>query len=559
MSKPRPDNPLIVQGGGMVLLDLHSPRADTARQRLAAFAELVRSPEHVHTYRIDALSVWNARAAGLSAEAMAETLEDCAKYPLPEGYRSQLLELASRYGRVVLGPGEKGPVLHTDTQALAVLLAADAGVAPLLGDRVGPCAFSFAPRDRGWLKQALTAAGFPAEDLCGYEDGDRLAVELRDGRHPAPSFALRPYQEEAAAAFLGSSGRPGGSGVVVLPCGAGKTVVGLAVVAALSQQALVLCTSNTAVAQWRRELLSKTTVRAEDVAEYSGERKEVGPITLATYQMVTWRPAKDADFPHLALLDVRRFGLIVYDEVHVVPAPIFRATAGLQARRRLGLTATLVREDGREADVFSLIGPKRFDIPWRILEDQGFVAQAACTELRVALSPERELAYARAPRRAQFRVAAENERKEALAAELLDRHPGSRALVIGEYLSQLETLARTLGAPLVSGKTPEPERRRLFDSFRQGGVSRLVLSRVGNFALDLPDADLLIQVSGTYGSRQEEAQRLGRILRPKADGRVAHFYTLVSRHTCEEDFAGNRQRFLTEQGYAYRLEVAGSP
>ncbi|MBI5446544.1 MAG: DEAD/DEAH box helicase [Deltaproteobacteria bacterium] len=549
---------MIVQGDGTVLLDLHSPRADEARRRLAAFAELVRSPEHLHTYRIDVLSVWNVRAAGLAADAMVEVLEEYAKYPVPEGYRALLRDLATRYGRVVLGREDGRFVLRADAEALAKLLSADAEVAPLLGSRVGPSAFTFAPRDRGWLKQALTAAGFPAEDLCGYEDGDRLAVELLEGEHPTPAFTLRPYQEEAVAAFLGSSDGRGGSGIVVLPCGAGKTVVALAAVAALSQQTLMLCTSNTAVAQWRRELLSKTSLRPDDVAEYSAKSKEVGPITLATYQMVTWRPAQDADFPHLALFDARRFGLIVYDEVHVVPAPIFRATALLQARRRLGLTATLVLEDGREADVFSLIGPKRFDVPWRVLEDQGFVARAACTELRLALSPEREFAYATAPRQAQFRIAAENERKEALVADLLDRHPGSQALVIGEYLAQLEAVARALGAPLVTGKTPEPERRRLFDAFRRGEVTLLVLSRVGNFALDLPDADLLIQVSGTYGSRQEEAQRLGRILRPKEDGRTAHFYTLVSRHTREEDFALNRQRFLTEHGYAYRLEVDAS-
>ncbi len=556
MSAPRPENPLVVQGDGTVLLDLHSPRADEARERLAAFAELVRSPEHVHTYRIDALSVWNARAAGLAAADMLGVLDAYAKYPVPEGYRALLGELAGRYGRVVLAREGDLFVLRADTEALAEQLLRDPGVGPLLGPRLPGPAFRFAPRDRGWLKQALTAAGFPAEDRCGYEDGERLALALREG---ASGFALRPYQRDAVAAFLGDRPGSGGSGVVVLPCGAGKTVVGLAAMAALSQHTLVLCTSNTAVRQWRREILDKTTARPGDVATYGADGKRVGPITLATYQMVTWRGPGDADYPHLELFDARRFGLIVYDEVHVVPAPVFRATARLQARRRLGLTATLVREDGREADVFSLIGPKRFDIPWRTVEQQGFVARAVCTEVRVGLSPKREHAYARASRRGQFRVAAENERKKPLVRDLLGRHPGSRTLVIGEYLAQLEDLARFLGAPLVTGRTPEAERQRLFDGFRRGEVGVLVLSRVGNYALDLPNADLLIQVSGTYGSRQEEAQRLGRILRPKPDGRVARFYTLVSRHTREEDFALHRQRFLTEQGYTYRLEVIPDP
>jgi len=556
VSAPRPENPLVIQGDGTVLLDLHSPRADEARERLAAFAELVRGPEHVHTYRIDALSVWNARAAGLAAADMLGILDAYAKYPVPEGYRALLGELAGRYGRVVLSREGDLFVLRADTEALAEQLLRDPAVGPLLGPRLRGPAFRFAPRDRGWLKQALTAAGFPAEDRCGYEDGERLALALREG---AGGFALRPYQRDAVAAFLGDRPGSGGSGVVVLPCGAGKTVVGLAAMAALSQHTLVLCTSNTAVRQWRREILDKTTARPEDVATYGADGKRVGPITLATYQMVTWRGPGDADHPHLELFDARRFGLIVYDEVHVVPAPVFRATARLQARRRLGLTATLVREDGREADVFSLIGPKRFDIPWRAVEQQGFVARAVCTEVRVGLSPEREHAYARASPRGRFRVAAENERKKPLVRDLLGRHPGSRTLVIGEYLAQLEDLACFLGAPLVTGRTPEAERQRLFDAFRRGEVGVLVLSRVGNYALDLPNADLLIQVSGTYGSRQEEAQRLGRILRPKPDGRVAHFYTLVSRHTREEDFALHRQRFLTEQGYTYRLEVIPDP
>jgi DNA excision repair protein ERCC-3 len=555
MSAAKPLNPLIVQSDGTVLLDLHSPGAEEARQRISAFAELVKCPEHVHTYRIDSLSIWNARAAGLAPGAMVAALEEWGKYPLPAGYSRQIREIASRFGRVVLTREHGAYLIRMETAPLAEQISRENSVAEYLGERLDERSFSFSPANRGALKQALTRMGFPGEDLCGYEDGDALAISLRDNGKPQPAFAFRPYQREALDGFLLAGSKRGGSGVVVLPCGAGKTIVGLGAIAALGQETLILCTSNTAARQWRGELLTKTTVRPEQIAQYSAECKAVGPITITTYQLITWRAGRAEDFPHLAVFDAKRFGLIVYDEVHVVPAPVFRATARLQARRRLGLTATLVREDGRESDVFSLIGPKRYDVPWRVLEQQGFVAKAVCTEIRVPMHREREVGYALAPRRQQFRVAAENERKEALVRDLLELHPGSRALIMGEFISQVEALARHLEAPLLTGRTPKEEREELFDRFRQGTLPRLVLSKVGNFAVDLPDADLLIQVSGAYGSRQEEAQRLGRILRPKPDGRVARFYTLVSRHTCEEDFALKRQRFLTEQGYTYRLEV----
>lgn len=556
VTRDRSSNPLIVQEDGTVLLDLHSPRAPEARARLAAFAALVKGPEHVHTYRIDPLTLWNARASGLAPEEITRALDDLAKRPLDEAHARNLLEIAARYGRVTLLRDGSRLQVRADSADLAAAIARDAGVGPLLGGRVGDRSFTFHLGDRGALKQALVHAGFPAEDLCGFEDGTSLAVQLREGRHPRATFSLRPYQRDALGAFLQGGSARGGSGVIVLPCGAGKTIVGLAALAAVGQQTLVLCTSNTAALQWRREILERTTVRPKQIAHYRAERKEVGPITLTTYQMLTWRPSRDDGFPHLAVFDARRFGLIVYDEVHVVPAPVFRATARLQGRRRLGLTATLVREDGCESDVFSLIGPRRYDVPWRDLEDQGYIASALCTEVHVPLRDGREMTYALAPGRRRFRIAAENELKLDLACDLLDRHPDSRALLFGEFVSQVEGLARHGGAPAITGKTAKPERERLFEAFRRGELRRLVLSRVGNFAVDLPDADLLVQLSGTFGSRQEEAQRLGRVLRPKPDGRIARFYTLVSRHTCEEEFARKRQRFLIEQGYEYRIERA---
>jgi DNA excision repair protein ERCC-3 len=341
--------------------------------------------------------------------------------------------------------------------------------------------------------------------------------------------------------------------VVVLPPGAGKTVVGLVAMSLVGQSTLILTTNRTSVHQWRRELLKKTDVQEHQIAEYTGEHKGIAPVTLATYQMLTHRTEKNGDFPHLRLFAEREWGLIVYDEVHLLPAPVFRATAEIQAKRRLGLTATLVREDGRETDVFSLIGPKKYDVPWRDLEQRGWIAEAACTEVRVSLPEVGRMAYATAEPREMYRIAAENSRKLPLVRAIMEQHDGAQTLVIGQYLAQLQYIADNLAAPLITGKTPQRERERLFDAFRLGEESLLVLSKVGNFALDLPDAELLIQVSGTFGSRQEEAQRLGRILRPKADGRTAHFYTIVTRDTQELDFAHNRQLFLAEQGYSYRI------
>jgi DNA excision repair protein ERCC-3 len=555
MTEYRPDNPLIVQGDHTLLLEVDSPRYAEARDRLAPFAELVKSPEHIHTYRITPLSIWNACAAGLSPEGIVAVLADLAKYPVPANVSTGVRGHASRYGRLRLvrpasetAPDEEGLTLSAADLPLAEEIARQKGVAPLLGERLSPLTFRIDPAARGRLKQALVKAGFPAEDLAGYAPGERLDLALRDTTRGGRPFALREYQEAAAAAFHAA-----GSGVVVLPCGAGKTVVAMACIAALRCSTLVLTTSVTAVKQWIDELLDKTDLREEQIGAYHAGAKEIRPVTVATYQILTHRGRRGGDFTHLALFDERDWGLIVYDEVHLLPAPIFQVTAGLQARRRLGLTATLVREDGREEDVFALIGPKRAEVPWKVLERQGFIAEATCTEVRVAMPEELRMPYALAEPRQQFRLASENPRKVRLLREILARHPAEPTLILGMYLDQLEAIARDLDIPLLTGETAQRRRDRLFDDFRQGRLRILAVSKVANFAIDLPDAALAVQVSGTFGSRQEEAQRLGRILRPKAGGNQAHFYSLVSRDTVEQEFALQRQLFLCEQGYEYRI------
>jgi DNA excision repair protein ERCC-3 len=550
-----PDNALIVQGDASVLLEVHAPRAEEARAALAPFAELVKSPEHVHTYRLTPLSIWNARAAGLPAAAMVAALREHARYAVPPSVEQEIVDLASRYGRVIIT--RDGPWLRCACldEATAERLSRDREAGPYLADRIDGTDFRVDPGQRGVLKQALVTAGFPADDRAGYAAGEALAIALRERAASGAAFTVREYQRLAAESFYLAGSERGGSGVIVLPCGAGKTIVGMAAMQMVGQTALVLTTSLTSVKQWRRELLDKTSLRPEDIAEYTGEQKHTGPVTLTTYQILTWRADRESDFPHLELFRARAWGLIIYDEVHLLPAPVFRATADLQARRRLGLTATLVREDGREGDVFALIGPKRFDVPWKDLERQAWIASAACVEERVPMSAARRMDYALADRRAQFRIAAENPAKLVRLRELLAGYGDRRVLVIGEYLAQVEAIAKEIGAPLVTGKTQQAEREQLYERFRRNELRALVLSKVGNFAIDLPDADVLIQVSGMFGSRQEEAQRLGRILRPKADGRTAHFVTLVSRDTREEEFAHHRKLFLTEQGYSYQVLI----
>jgi DNA excision repair protein ERCC-3 len=558
----RPDNPLIVQGDHTLLVEVDSPRYAEARDRLAPFAELVKSPEHVHTYRITPLSIWNACATGLSPEAIEATLHDLAKYPVPANVTTGVRGHAARYGRLRLvrpeeSPGDlEGLTLTAADLPLAEEIARQKGVAPLLGERLSPLSFRIDAGSRGRLKQALVKAGFPAEDLAGYKPGEGLKLAFRDTTLGGRPFALRDYQSAAAATFHAAGTAEGGNGVVVLPCGAGKTVVGMACIRELQCSTLILTTSVTAVEQWIAELLDKTDLSADQIGAYHAGAKEIRPVTVATYQILTHRARRNGGFTHLALFDERDWGLIVYDEVHLLPAPIFQVTAGLQARRRLGLTATLVREDGHEDDVFALIGPKRAEVPWKVLERQGWIAEAACTEIRVGMPEELRMPYALAEPRQQFRLASENPRKAALVREILAHHPEEPALVIGLYLDQLETIARDLGIPLLTGETPQRRRDALFADFRAGHVRVLAVSKVANFAVDLPDAALAIQVSGSFGSRQEEAQRLGRILRPKPGENQAHFYTLVSRDTVEQEFALQRQLFLCEQGYEYRIRDA---
>ncbi len=552
-----PENPLIIQSDRTILLEVHSPKAEAAREAIAPFAELIKSPEHIHTYRLTPLSIWNARAAGLEVDAMLAALQEYAKYPVPEAVNQEIAALGRRYGLTRIERSADGLflLLKVADEPLAELLIREEPIAPLLDRRLDSLSFQVNTGFRGLLKKALVEVGYPAEDLAGYVRGDALPLKLRDVAQSGQPFILRHYQQEAADVFYQSGRVQGGSGVICLPCGAGKTIVGMAAMAQVQENTLILTTSLTSVRQWQRELLDKTDLPEDAIAEYSGERKSTAPVTLATYQILTYRPHKEADFLHFSLFQARSWGLIIYDEVHLLPAPVFRITAELQARRRLGLTATLIREDGREGDVFALIGPKRYDVPWRELESQGFIAAASCTEIRVTQDSEQQMLYAVAPRRQQFRIAAENPRKVGVVKQLVNQEAGHKILVIGEYLEQLKTLATATDFPLITGQTSQKKREELYSWFREGKLSGLVLSRVGNFALDLPDADVLIQVSGKYGSRQEEAQRLGRILRPKSDGRTARFYTLVSQRTCEEDFARHRQLFLTEQGYGYQIEI----
>jgi DNA excision repair protein ERCC-3 len=548
-----PTNPFIVQSDRSILVEVDNPKYAAARDALAPFAELEKSPEHIHTYRITDLSLWNAAAAGMTAEQMLDVLAHFSKFPLPTNLAADVEERVSRYGRVKLErDGDHLRLVCADGPLLEEL-ARQPKVRPLLGERLDAVSFRIDPGFRGVLKQALITVGYPAEDLAGYTEGAALPIQLRTVARSGLPFVVRDYQRESANVFFAGGDVRGGSGVIVLPCGAGKTIVGIAAMALCQRNTLILTTSITAVKQWRREILDKTDLTEDQVAEYTGESKEIAPVTLATYQILTYRPDKGEEFPHFKLFEQRDWGLIIYDEVHLLPAPVFRVTAHIQARRRLGLTATLVREDGREGDVFSLIGPKKYDVPWRELETKGWIAEANCTEIRVALPDPLRMEYAVAEWRDKYRIASENPAKDDIVASLLGHYAGDRVLVIGQYLRQLRRLGKRLGIPLITGATPNSEREELYNRFRRGEQRHLILSKVGNFAIDLPDANVLIQVSGTFGSRQEEAQRLGRVLRPKSGGEAAHFYSLATRDTRELDFAHHRQMFLTEQGYSYRI------
>lgn len=586
------DNPLIVQSDRTLLLDVHAPRAAECRNALIPFAELERSPEHLHTYRLTALSLWNASGAGFTAEQAIETLRDFARYDVPQSVELWITETAGRFGKLRLVQGPKvnvpltGDALEGKKEVKQIeeeylylvtessLVYREIGASSVGKKLLVPCSyeepanvkakdrvelsenekkycFMLHLTDRGTVKQDLLKLGWPVKDDVPLAEGDPLNVNLRKTTKSGRPFNLRTYQKEAAAALVGNKGPGTGFGTIVLPCGAGKTVVGMTVMDILKTNTLIITTNISAVHQWIDELLDKTDLDPELIAEYTGENKTIKPVTVATYQILTWRPEKDGPYPHFTLFKERNWGLIIYDEVHMLPAPVFRVTAEIQAIRRVGLTATLVREDGCEGNVFSLVGPKRYDVPWKDLEACGWIASAECIELRLDLSTEKELEYAVAPLRKKHRIASENPEKLKVVENLVKENIEDKILVIGQYLEQLAEISKLLNAPIITGKTPNEERDQIYAKFRSGEIRVLVVSKVANFAIDLPDASMAIQVSGTFGSRQEEAQRLGRILRPKE--RKSRFFTLITRNTVEEDFGSNRQKFLAEQGYAYKV------
>ncbi len=564
-----PNNPLIVQSDRTILLEVDHPLHAEARDAVAQFAELEKSPEHIHTYRLSPLSLWNAAAGGMTAQMIIELLTRYSKYDIPANIIFEIREYIGRYGRIKLFRDGDTLLLTSSDTALITEIMHHKRTQPFLLRQLDAHTLQINAARRGHIKQALIHIGFPAEDLAGYTDGSPLPMKLKPITTEGKAFEPRAYQYGASAAFYAGGAPSGGSGVIVLPCGAGKTIVGLATMADIQRATLILSPNTIAVRQWIQEIIDKTDVPPEMIGEYTGDRKEICPITVSTYQILTYRrphtkeqahkeidEASEDDFPHFSLFTSYDWGLIIYDEVHLLPAPVFRITAEIQARRRLGLTATLVREDGREADVFSLIGPKKYDVPWRELERQGWIATAECHEIRTGMTEDEQLNYAVADEREKYRIAAESPEKFNVVRFLAERHCDDQVLIIGQYIDQLKVLAEELDAPLLMGKTSNKQREKLYEQFRRGEIKRMVVSKVANFAIDLPDANVAIQVSGTFGSRQEEAQRLGRILRPKSDGGVAYFYSIVTRDTRDQEFSANRQLFLTEQGYRYVIEDA---
>jgi len=552
-----PENPLIVQSDMSVLLETMGPHFEAARLFLNQFAELTKSPEYLHTYTITPLSLWNAASSGMTLEAIGAGFEQFAKYDVPGNVMTEIRELLARFGTIQLLKRDSDGELYLKCRDLPVaeeILAAPA-VREFLGTRLSPLEILIQPGTRGRLKQALIKQGYPVEDLAGFMEGDSLDVGFREVTTRGRSFKIREYQREAAEMFYCGGAATGGSGVLVLPCGAGKTIIGITAMTLVKQKTLILTTNVTALRQWKSEIIDKTTLAAEDVGEYSGEVKDIKPVTVSTYQILTYRDRKKDTFPHLSLFDAHNWGLIVYDEVHMLPAPVFRAVADIQAKRRLGLTATLVREDNKEEDVFSLIGPKRYDKPWKELESQGWIAEAICTEIRVPMDDELKLKYAVADLRAKYRLSMENPAKLTVVKQLLERHKDDRVLIIGQYLGQLAAIQEMFNAPIITGQTPNNEREEIFAKFKTGEIQVLIVSKVANFAIDLPDANVAIQVSGTYRSRQEETQRLGRVLRPKADGSSAWFYSVVTKDSKDQECAKKRSLFLTEQGYRYCIQV----
>jgi DNA excision repair protein ERCC-3 len=548
------DPPAVVQSDGTILVEVENPGYEEARDSLMRFSDLVKSPEYIHTYRLSPLSLWNAASCGLSPDQVIDTLSRFSRYPVPQNIASFIRDTMDKYGVLKLIEKDNGLVLISNDPYVTIEIQRSDKTAPFIKEVLSENEFRIDTVDRGPLKEALVKMGYPCEDLAGYADGDPLPIKLKKVTSQGQPFSLRPYQLEARDSFWVGGSTRGGSGVIVLPCGAGKTIVGMGVMELAATKTLILTTNIVAVRQWISELLDKTELTQDMVKEYTGDKKDVGPVTVSTYQILTYRSKNsDQEYPHFGLFNQNNWGLIIYDEVHLLPAPVFRITSSLQGKRRLGLTATLVREDGREDEVFTLIGPKKFDKPWKELEEQHWIAQAHCHEIRVDFSPDDRLAYAVAAERDKYRVAATNPVKIDVIKALLDHHKDDQVLIIGQYIDQLQTIAEILGTPLLCGQTPNSEREHLYQSFKSGDLKTLVVSKVANFAVDLPDANVAIQVSGTFGSRQEEAQRLGRILRPKPQGGNATFYSLVTRNTKDQQFAQKRQLFLTEQGYRYTI------
>lgn len=544
--------PLIIQSDASILLDVHDPSAEEARQGIAGFCELEKSPEHMHTYRITPISLWNAAAAGINGDEIISRLTRWSRYPVPGNVVTTISETISRFGKLVLLPTESKDnfILTVEEEMIRREIESRKNLIKYLTPV--PEGFYVSIFHRGTVKQELIKIGYPVEDRAPLREGASLPISLREVTGDGRPFVIRDYQIEAAAAFVGDKNPGSGYGIVVLPCGAGKTIVGIKAIEMLQTNTLILSTNVAAVHQWIDELTDKTALDTSQIGEYSGEIKLIRPVTVATYQVLTWRPDKEAAFPHFDVFRAADWGLIIYDEVHLLPAPVFRITAELQATRRLGLTATLIREDGREDDVFSLVGPKRYDVPWKELEQKGWIAEAGCYEIRVDLPEKLKIPYAVADKRQKFRIASENFLKRTIVEQIIENHPEDAILVIGQYLNQLREIAKDLELPIITGQTPNKKRDEIYGKFRKGELRIIVVSKVANFAIDLPDASVAIQISGTFGSRQEEAQRLGRILRPKKKN--SFFYTLVTRHTTEETFAANRQKFLTEQGYKYHIE-----
>lgn len=561
------ENPLIVQGNRTLLLDVHAPRAEECRNALIPFAELESSPEHLHTYKLTPLSLWNSSGSGFTPENAVAVLKEFSRYDVPQNVEAWIFETAGKFGKIRLVPGEKVIEQTEDGKEFEVeylyllcennlifkqLAASTVGKKLLVPTKYeNNNAFLIQLVDRGTVKQELLKLGWPVKDEVPLGDGEPLEINLRKTTLSGKPFEPRHYQIEAAKALIGNKGPGTGFGTIVLPCGAGKTIVGMTTMSMLKTSTLVITTNISAVHQWISELLDKTELTEDQISEYTGENKEIAPVTVATYQVLTWRPDKEGPYPHFSLFRKRNWGLIIYDEVHMLPAPVFRVTAEIQAIRRIGLTATLVREDGQEGNVFSLVGPKRYDVPWKELETSGFIASAECIEIRLDLSESKELEYAVSDQRKKHRIACENPEKLKIVQELVKRNPEDKILVIGQYIDQLNEISKLLNAPIITGKTPNEERDEIYGKFRRSEIRVLVVSKVANFAIDLPDASMAIQVSGTFGSRQEEAQRLGRILRPKE--RTSRFFTLITRNTVEEDFGSNRQKFLAEQGYSYKI------